>query len=154
MLMYVHQPLSISACKSARWNSAANAWCSPGDKNLGLNFPSGHQLAGPQAGLCPQLQAPPFGYEVFFFHFPMGKLWVSKPSHKEKKKKLIPINELTGGSDVTIFLPRDQMRGKGSNAYEMPGICQELTLSPKMASELVLILLIPLMRRLQYKKNK
>lgn len=78
---------------------------------------------------------------------------MSKPSHEENKD-LILINELAGGSDVTIFLPRDQMRGKGSNAYEMTGIRQVLTPSPRTASEMVLILLIPLMRRLQFKKNK
>lgn len=104
--------------------TAANAWCSPRDKNLGLNFPSGHWLAGPQAGLCPQLQGPPFGYTVFFSFVQWANC--KCPNHPMRKKNLIPINEQTGGSDVTIFLPRDQMRGKGSNAYEMPGICQVL----------------------------
>ena len=107
--------------------TAANAWSSPRDKNLGLNFLSGHLLAGPQAGLCPQFQAPPFGYTVFFFFFHLSNgQTVSVQTIPWGKKNLIPINEQTGGSDVTIFLPRDQIRGKGSNAYEMPGICQVL----------------------------
>lgn len=135
MLMCAHRPETFCSQKCILqrcgrctvWSAGENPGC----------FPRGPVLAGLQASLChqhpdashadPQLSGLPSRQTVSI-----------RDEAPPGKKVSLSINEPTSGSNVTILLPRDEIKGTGSDVCEMSDICQVLSSSPPPVSEIIL----------------
>lgn len=98
-----------------------------GLKPRGWISPSGHLLAGPQTGLCPQHQGST-DHHTQFAHLSNGQTR-NLQNYFPLEKFLIPVHQLTTGSNVTVLLPGDRTRLVTSSSHQVSEITISLCIS-------------------------